>query len=205
MSDYSKTYDGAAKDSSNDTILGADFDTEFSNIGTMSGTKADKVVGAVSGNIAELDGNGNLVDSGVTVATAGVVGAVMAFAMSTSPTGWLETDGTAVSRTTYADLFAAIGTAYGVGDGSTTFNLPDLRGEFIRGWDNGRGVDSGRAIATTQTDDFKSHGHTWGVNDKAPAVGTGGPGFGTGASNTGLTGGTETRPRNIAMMYCIKF
>ena len=57
--------------------------------------------------------------------------------------GWLKANGAAVSRTAYGDLFAKIGTVFGSRDGSTTFNLPDLRGEFIRGWDNGRGVDSG--------------------------------------------------------------
>jgi len=66
--------------------------------------------------------------------------------MNAAPDGWRACSGQAVSRTTYAALFAAIGTEYGVGDGSTTFDLPDLRGEFLRGWDNGRGVDSGRVL-----------------------------------------------------------
>jgi microcystin-dependent protein len=61
-------------------------------------------------------------------------GMVLYFANSTVPTGWLQCDGSAVSRTTYANLYAAIGTVYGAGDGSTTFNLPDTRGQFIRGW-----------------------------------------------------------------------
>lgn len=63
-------------------------------------------------------------------------GMVLHFANATAPTGWLICDGSAVSRTTYADLYAAISTIYGVGDGSTTFNVPDLRGQFIRGWAN---------------------------------------------------------------------
>ena len=62
-------------------------------------------------------------------------GAVMHFAMTAPPAGWLAADGTAVSRSTYASLFSAIGTTFGVGNGTTTFNLPDLRGEFIRGFD----------------------------------------------------------------------
>ncbi len=61
-------------------------------------------------------------------------GMVLYFANSTAPTGWLQCDGSAVSRTTYANLYAAIGTVYGAGDGSTTFNLPDTRGQFIRSW-----------------------------------------------------------------------
>ena len=60
-------------------------------------------------------------------------GSVQAFAGTTPPTDWLICDGRAVSRTVYADLFAAIGTAHGSGDGSTTFNLPDYRGQFLRG------------------------------------------------------------------------
>jgi microcystin-dependent protein len=77
-------------------------------------------------------------------------GTVQYAARNTPPRGYLEANGQAVSRTTYAELFAAIGTAYGTGNGSTTFNVPDLRGEFIRGWDNGRGADAGRTIGSFQ-------------------------------------------------------
>lgn len=80
-------------------------------------------------------------------------GFVLPFAASTPPAGWLRANGAAVSRTTYAALFAAIGTTYGAGDGSTTFNLPDVRAEFPRFWDDGRGIDanpSPRAIGSTQ-------------------------------------------------------
>ena len=142
------------------------------------------------------------------------VGTVTPKAGSTVPTGSLECDGTAISRTIYADLFSDIGTTYGVGDGSTTFNIPDLRGEFIRGWDNGKGTDSGRAIASSQADDFESHRHS------TPSGGGDGAGF---ASSSGVmarsnhtnnsmgtyymsyAGGAETRPLNIAMMFCIKY
>jgi len=77
-------------------------------------------------------------------------GAVCFVAQNTAPTGWLKANGAAVSRTTYAALFAALGTTFGVGDGSTTFNLPDLRGEFPRGWDDSRGADSGRGFGSFQ-------------------------------------------------------
>ena len=83
-------------------------------------------------------------------------GAVMYFAGQTAPTGWLKANGAAVSRTTYAALFAAIGTTYGAGDGRSTFNLPDLRGEFIRGWDDGRGVDTGRVFGSAQGDAIRN-------------------------------------------------
>ncbi|MDT0499717.1 MULTISPECIES: phage tail protein [unclassified Halomonas] len=87
-------------------------------------------------------------------------GMVAHFARSTAPTGWLKANGAAVSRSVYSELFAAIGTSYGEGDGFTTFNLPDLRGEFLRGWDDGRGIDGGRALGSSQTDDNKSHDHS---------------------------------------------
>jgi microcystin-dependent protein len=63
------------------------------------------------------------------------VGIVMAWPMTTVPSGWLECDGSAISRTTYAALFNVLGTAYGVGDGSTTFNLPSYKDYFLRGFD----------------------------------------------------------------------
>lgn len=136
-------------------------------------------------------------------------GAVMHFARNTAPNGWLKANGALVSRTTYADLFAAIGTTYGVGDGSTTFALPDLRGEFLRAWDDGRGIDSGRAFGTAQADELKSHKHpgyvfvngtTIALTSRDPAAGSSNL-----YSDTGSTGGTETRPRNIALLVCIKF
>lgn len=84
---------------------------------------------------------------GVSVPTA----SVMPYAGSTSPSGWLLCFGQAISRTQYADLFAAIGTAYGTGDGSTTFNLPDLRGRVVAGVDNMGGSAASRLTSTTIT------------------------------------------------------
>lgn len=136
-------------------------------------------------------------------------GIVAAFAANSPPTGWLECDGSTISRTTYAALFAVIGTTFGSGDGSTTFEIPDLRGEFIRGWDNGRGVDGSRAFGSAQSDELKSHVHggvrrastdSGGVNAIA---GTSTPN--TSSLETNATGGSETRPRNIALMFCIKY
>jgi len=75
-------------------------------------------------------------------------GAVHAFAGATAPTGWLLCNGAAVSRATYAALFAAIASAHGSGDGSTTFNLPDYRGRIIRGVDGGIARDPDRAGRT---------------------------------------------------------
>lgn len=156
--------------------------------------------------IGELNQTSNTFNGGMPS------GAVQAFAMSTAPNGWLKCNGQAVSRTTYAALFAAIGTIYGSGDGSTTFNLPDLRGEFVRGWDDSRGVDTGRTIGSTQTDELKSHNHFIDLitTDEAGFVSE--ARFSRSSSSlanydvyTDNTGGTETRPRNIAMNYCIKY
>lgn len=88
------------------------------------------------------------------------VGKISMFARSTAPSGYLKCNGAAISRTTYAALFSAIGTTFGAGDGSTTFNIPDLRGEFIRGWDDARGVDSGRVFGGWQDGQNVSHTHT---------------------------------------------
>lgn len=86
-------------------------------------------------------------------------GTVLYFAGSRAPAGWLKANGAAVSRTAYAALFAAIGTTYGAGDFLNTFNLPDLRGEFIRGWDDGRGVDTPRPMGSAQAHALQSHQH----------------------------------------------
>ena len=142
-------------------------------------------------------------------------GTVIWTARSSAPTGYLKANGAAVSRSTYATLFSAIGTIYGAGDGSTTFNLPDLRGEFIRGWDDGRGVDSGRVMGSLQADEFKSHNHYIGSGAILQGYslgesgtlrsGSGGSGSNPGYYNTNVAGGFETRPRNLALLACIRY
>ena len=77
-------------------------------------------------------------------------GTIAAYAGLTAPIEFLICEGQAVSRTTYADLFTAIGTIYGNGDGSSTFNIPDLRSEFIRSFISGSAVDPGRALGSNQ-------------------------------------------------------
>ena len=195
----------------------------------------------VSGGFMQTDGSGNLSFQVV----AGVPsGAVFCIAVASVPSGYLECNGAAVSRTTYAALFAVIGTQYGSGNGSSTFNIPDLRGEFIRGFDNGRGVDSGRSVASSQSHQHPQHdhavsasssssvtdpGHTHTANYGQGNLVSSGGAFGLrdsetanriNSNNTGISvststsisqsqrGGTsnssETRPRNIAMMYVIK-
>jgi hypothetical protein len=71
----------------------------------------------------------------------GPVSEIVALGTDETPKNFLYCDGSAVSRTTYAELYASIGTNFGEGDGSTTFNVPDLRGYFLRGQDDGTGTD----------------------------------------------------------------
>lgn len=141
----------------------------------------------------------------VTVPT----GFIIANPSMTIPAGFLECNGASLSKTTYANLFAKIGTTYG--STSTTFKLPDLRGEFIRGWDHGRGVDSGRSIGSMQIDQLKSHTHNLASGSTYGGSGSWYLYSGSGSPVGGYSGlvlssgGNETRPRNIAMMYCIKY
>jgi microcystin-dependent protein len=160
----------------------------------------------------------NLEEVRVKLGEAVPPGAVMHFARSTPPAGWLKANGAAVSRSIYSNLFAAIGTTFGAGDGSTTFNLPDLRGEFIRGWDESRGADPGRNLGSWQEDNYKSHTHDWVRSFYGDNSGMYHPNFtdriATGCDNPTYTyggaaikhnGGSETRPRNISLLACIKY
>lgn len=156
------------------------------------------------------------------------IGSIMAFGNVATPVGFLYCNGQEVSRVTYGELFAAIGTNFGVGDGSTTFNLPDLRGEFLRGIDDGRGVDTdgaARTIGGTQDDAFQGHWHTGngaGSNEFLYNRGTGGVYSITGgtvvdrttipagnATSDGVNGtprtSDETRPRNVGVKYYIRY
>ena len=87
------------------------------------------------------------------------VGSIIPFPTTTIPPGYLECNGAEVGRATYEELFNVVGTIYGEGDGLTTFNLPDYRGEFLRGLDNGRGVDTDRIIGSSQSDAVLGHMH----------------------------------------------
>jgi microcystin-dependent protein len=179
-------------------------------------------------------------------------GAVMAFAMNSEPTGWLICDGRSVSRNDYASLFSSIGTTYG-SSSSTTFNIPDMRGYFIRGSGTNLDGTASGSFGTKQADQFENHTHSI-EDDGHTHTGTantagshthsqnqsgskddGGPRVPTGKGNSGIvaninaagdhthtitikekktgikilnpnTGsrGSETRPSNIALLYCIK-
>ena len=157
-------------------------------------------------------------------------GAVQFFARNTAPNGWVKANGAALSRSTYADLFTAIGTTFGAGNGSTTFTLPDMRGEFPRGWDDARGADSSRSFGSAQGDAIRNI--TGQVIDFTYNQSYTEPGSANGAffnsgsvplasPTTAQQGGypdrvsfdasrqvptaSENRPRNIALLACIKY
>jgi microcystin-dependent protein len=148
------------------------------------------------------------------VAVDSPIGTVMYFAASSAPVGWFECDGRNLDTQSFPDLFAAIRYTYG-GSG-VNFRLPDLRGEFLRGWDRSsvvgaRGVDPGRVFGSSQGDEFRSHSHqspTWNGSPGTYEVPSGtlyGYDYGVQSAPTAATGGTETRPRNVALLPCIKY
>jgi phage-related tail fiber protein len=165
---------------------------------------------AIENNLSDLE---NINSAKINLGLSDITAAIMSFATDNIPDGWLECNGAEISRTTYDKLFSKIGTAYGIGDDDTTFNIPDLRGEFIRGWDNGRGIDNQRGFASYQADIFKSHTHSsdgtrtgkYSSNPGSNFFASSGDVSNYGAKNINDTGGSETRPRNIALIYCIKY
>jgi len=153
------------------------------------------------------------------VKAEGPVGEILASGSAVVPDGFLYCDGSAVSRADYASLFNQVGTNYGNGDGSTTFNVPDLRGLFLRGQNDGSGNDpdaagrtannpggnTGDAIGSEQVDELKSHNHSLPAadgrfNDSSGALARSGVG-----AVSGNTGGNETRPKNVNVRYYIRY
>lgn len=153
------------------------------------------------------------------------IGAVYWWPDETPPPEGIEANGAAYSRSVYSSLFAKYGTKFGPGDGSTTFNVPDLRGKFLRGWDHGAGNDpdaagrtdrgdgtSGDHVGTKQDGENASHTH-----GNTAVLGTMGIPFSTGVItiptlfggspiiNTGASGGSESRPINVSGMWVIKY
>ncbi|CAB3737262.1 phage tail protein [Achromobacter xylosoxidans] len=155
-------------------------------------------------------------------------GQIAYFATDQVPMGWLKANGTEASRTAFAGIFSVIGTRFGVGDGATTFGLPDQRGEFIRGWDDSRGVDSGRVVGSAQAatairlliDNYVGYaagtfaigmrnvdGVLFGEGGESRTVGSDSTFY---VASTLVRGGANdntayfVRPRNVALMACIK-
>ena len=196
-------------------------------LNTLGSTATDAALSAAQGKalndaIAAL----NALLTGYTANSYCPSGQIGLFAMDYAPQGWLKANGAVLSRTVYTNLFAAIGTRYGAGDGHSTFNLPDLRGEFPRFWDDGRGVDAGRVLGSWQSDAIRNitaqmylygqdgsssqgafgfrkqgeRGLVWSRNDNNAGVVMD---FWLDASKVVPTA-HENRPRNIALLACIK-
>lgn len=154
------------------------------------------------------------------------VGSIIAKGSENVPSGYLLCDGSALSRTVYANLFNIIGTTWGEGDGSTTFNLPSMQGWFQRGFDAGTGRDpdaasrgptfpggnSGNAVATYQGDQYRAHQHYmtlacwWGNRNGSHGGWSSNDGYqGYYGHGVSAYGGNETRPNNAYVKFCIKY
>jgi microcystin-dependent protein len=137
-------------------------------------------------------------------------GTLIPYGGLTPPPETIKCNFAAVSRTTYADLFTAIGTSFGAGNGSTTFNVPEGRAVVLRGLDDGRGVDTGRVIGTEQADRVGAHQETaYTVFNAGTSTGAGfvysSTGQNLGTRNLDAYGTGETRVRNLAVLWCIKY
>jgi len=159
---------------------------------------------------------------------ARLAGEIAPYGAETPPSGWLECNGATVSRTTYAALFAAIGTTWGSGDGATTFHLPDLRGRFLRGFDHAVGRDPDKAartacnsggntgdhVGSVQTENVGPHFHPGKLSvinlqgdrhgEYVAREGDGTPGYWW-AQNIAANFGSETRPINAGVMFIVKY
>ena len=171
----------------------------------------------------EIDGTfSGTVSATATLPSSIAEGMIAPFAMSTAPTGWLICDGSAVSRSTYSALFTAIGTTWGAGDGSSTFNIPDFQGAFLRGTGaNGthnmaNGSDfAGPSVGSFENDQVQQMNHRHAGATAAGAgynkfYGNGGVRHWVSASVQAESYGSprrgdETRPFNAGVNYCIKY
>lgn len=179
----------------------------------------EEIAGTIEGSGAALNpaSNAQLLAAIVKLAEGRIgAGNLAFFATSAAPAGYLKANGALISRATYAGLFAAIGTICGAGDGVTTFALPDLRGEFIRGFDDARGVDTGRVFGSVQNCMSQINP---GVIVRSATFGVPDGTFDMSGNSTAVmandlmaapVGSTtimypETRPRNVAWLACIKY
>ena len=176
-------------------------------------TYDDKVALNENPSVAEInkvtDDNMNEIKNTININTP--VGSISLFAGTTAPNGWLICDGSAVSRTTYANLFSVIGTTYGSGDGSTTFNIPNLKGKIPVGLDSSDtsfdtlGETGGEKTHTLTIDEMPSHNHgllgNSGAGGKAETVPYGSATTGTTIYAVQNTGGGQ--PHNILQPYIV--
>lgn len=191
--------------------------------GSYANVSVDKYGRVIAGtNPTTLAGHGitdtytkDQITAMIAQASALPVGSMIGFPVDKVAPGFLELDGSVKSVAAYPDLATFLGGAFNKGDeGAGNFRLPESRAEFLRGWDHGRGVDAGRVLGSYQADDLKGHSHdidAVSLNPKTP-IGAlvGNRDFPNGVNSlypngkTSVVGGAETRPRNLAVMWCIK-
>lgn len=205
------------------TVLDADF---------LNDLVANLLAVLTAGGVTPVKGEDNNLRDAILAMIAGgtvPVGAIVSFAATAAPTGYVKANGVLLSRATYASLWAhaqASGAivsdatwlagrpgAWSTGDGSTTFRIPDFRGLFMRGFHDGSGTyetDTARTLGSYQADELKSHNHflktrqqSGTVNPEIPSDSQGT--YDEAAITTMNTGGTETRPKNTASLICIKY
>lgn len=169
--------------------------------GTINTFTSGQVIRAsdINTNFATLKATIESIDATIPAGT------IVAYGGTVAPTGWTICNGSTLSRTTNAALFAAIGTNFGSGDGSTTFNLPDFRGRFLRGYDTGLGRDpnaasrtvsnpggnSGNAVGSIQNDSYQGHFHYVTENNSGTQFRTIPVGIATGSTAIGITGALD--------------
>jgi microcystin-dependent protein len=203
-----------------------------SNIDKRLGLKFDKSGGQIYGDL-KVDGDISLGGQNIQDIIDAIVpvGSVIAFAGTSAPTNYKICDGSSLSRSEYAKLFSAIGTAHGAPD-ADSFNLPDYRGRFLRGVDGSAGNDpdkatrtamatggsTGNNVGSVQSDAFQGHWHNINRSDTLNAGGTQiANGSGSVSADTyvknpvtdGVNGvprtSSETRPKNAYVNYIIKY
>ena len=214
------------------TAYGSSWDT-VTTIAPSKNAVYDKIEAIVSdaAYAASWDGVTTIAPSKHAVydaieANKSLAGEIKMWPTETVPDGYLECDGSSLLRATYATLFAIIGTMYGTAD-ATHFNLPDLRGRFVRSWDNTLGTDpdsatrtvpsatgatltAGDHVGTEQADELESHTHTASPRSNTdggvePYATVGSGAIVGGSISLENTGGNETRPVNTYMMMIIKY
>ena len=173
-----------------------------------------------------LGPTGNPIDARAALRTQLEPGVIAFVPYTTPPPGWLKSNGAAIAVASYPDLAALLYVGntlnptalFGYRTTSTSspstnrstsgqyIVLPDLRGEFIRGWDDSRGVDAARVFGSAQADEFRSHQHYIAANTVFGTTGTAEYNLGgVGNRVSGFAGGAETRPRNVALLPIIKY
>lgn len=206
-----------------------------SNLATLS-TSTNASVASIEADIATIETDVAAAEADIDALESGLggsvpIGTILAFAGASVPTNFLECDGVAISRITYAALYSVLGNIWGEGDGSTTFNKPDLRGKFPRGYDHGAGNDpdaasrtaqatggaEGDNVGSVQGDASQGHRHSYetplvyddfigstGTSARIQSNKTTGDPVSDGVNGTPRIS-SETRPINASVMYIIKY